>query len=353
MFLSVVYVCGMVASISVQSSQFGALSRSSQYRNRLKVPMSILPKLTTPVSKSRECATITCALATRKNAHWGLRKLNDPSFSYNPPKDYTNYVYPEEAGDGVVVYILDTGFSDGFDSYKNKIRKVDMTGTSTYDFKNHGTMVASIIGGINNGVAKNVEIVSVKVLGGESGADEIIRGLEFVKEDVKKHGKKAVINMSLGFVRSYFNHDKLRYAVKQVTDLGVIIIKAAGNENEPAGSFDILNKMKNVIVVGAIDEDNNASGFSNHGKLVDIYAPGGNVGMKHNILGIGLKYNFGIYGTSFAAPYVAGVAAIYFSAGVENVYQELLDNAHEGEINPKTLHGSQNRIVNNIPKNYI
>ncbi len=63
--------------------------------------------------------------------------------------------------------------------------------------KGHGTHVAGIVGGVNMGVAKEANLLSLRVIGCQDDSlnSEIIAAIEWV---TKNHQKPAVINMSLG-----------------------------------------------------------------------------------------------------------------------------------------------------------
>ena len=83
-----------------------------------------------------------------------------------------------------------------------------------------------------------------------------------------------------------------------------------------------------IIVVGAVDALLNITKYSDGGPRVDIYAPGGDedAQLTAGILAPGNLFNFAIFstlpdnqyghmgGTSMAAPHVAGVAAMVWSA---------------------------------------
>ena len=301
------------------------LTKTSQYRKTI----------------SRSCIVQPCSLKTKKHSNWGLSKLN------HPYKNDNTFDFPENAGQNVAVYVIDTGLTLGHDDYEYPVRRVDVTSSNTVkDEYGHGTKVASIIAGKNNGVAKYAEVISVKVL--SNTEFKLIEGLQFVIDDVQLHNKKSVINLSVGYNYKYFDTAILRSKIRTLIDMGVVIVDAAGNDSEFAGHRDVLTSINGLIVVGSINKDNRVSTFSNYGQQIDLFAPGGDVAYDRNIMGFKNKQS--IDGTSFSSPYVAGVVATYLSSGIEpeDMLKTLIKNSHKGFIESDGLHGSPNRIVNNI-----
>jgi subtilisin family serine protease len=112
------------------------------------------------------------------------------------------------------------------------------------------------------------------------------------------HGAQ-VINLSLGGASA---STVLQDAVNYAYGKGVVLVAAAGN----TGSNFVLYPARypNVIAVGAVDSTNNRAGFSNYGPELDLVAPGASI--YSTVIG-GYDYKSG---TSMAAPYVSGLAAI-------------------------------------------
>lgn len=134
----------------------------------------------------------------------------------------------------------------------------------------HGSHVAGTIGGATFGVAKNVQLMGVKVLdasGGGTNAD-VIDGLNFVASNAT--AGKSVMNMSLGGPASQAVND----AIERLFSAGVVPVVAAGNEAQNAANVSPASS-PNAITVGAIDQTNDRrASFSNFGAVVDVYAPG-------------------------------------------------------------------------------
>lgn len=98
----------------------------------------------------------------------------------------------------------------------------------------------------------------------------------------------------------------IQTAAQNALDAGLVITKAAGNDNNEVS--DALSVVPGVIVVAALNNINGKAGFSSFGTWVDISAPGENILNTYGHLGVA-SYA-ALNGTSMAAPTVAGVAAL-------------------------------------------
>lgn len=179
-----------------------------------------------------------CKLVTQKNAPWGLQRVSASGKVGSSP---FTYKYDDNAaGEGVIAYVIDTGINDTHVEFGGRASKgpkfvktwIDEGQTvSDEDKDGHGTHCAGTIGSAAYGVAKKVKIVGIKVFNdgpslGASNAD-IIAAIEYVVSEHKRHGKKSVINMSLGGGPSV----ALDLAVAAAARSGVVVCVAAGNES--------------------------------------------------------------------------------------------------------------------------
>ncbi|MBI3994818.1 MAG: S8 family serine peptidase [Nitrospirae bacterium] len=116
-----------------------------------------------------------------------------------------------------------------------------------------------------------------------------------------------IVNMSFGDYDpgEYGPDATVEIAVDFGVSNGVMIIATAGNNSINTRRYP--GALENVIGVAATDASDNRAGFSNWGDWVDIAAPGSSV-LSTTLAGYGT-----VSGTSFAAPYVSGVAGLLFS----------------------------------------
>jgi serine protease len=244
-------------------------------------------------------ATPIEAQGDQPNATWGLDRIDQRSGSLDG-----NYHYDFD-GTGVTAYVVDTGVLNTHNEFGGRSSSgydfVDNDSNST-DCNGHGTHVAGTIAGSTYGVAKNVNIVGVRVLGcnGSGTNSGVIQGINWVKNNASG---PSVANMSLGGGASQATDD----AVNSAVAAGITFVVAAGNDNSNACNYSPA-RAANAITVGSTANGDSRSSFSNYGNCLDIYAPGSSI--------TSAWYNSNsatntISGTSMAAPHVAGVAALY------------------------------------------
>ncbi|CAH1771432.1 12130_t:CDS:1, partial [Entrophospora sp. SA101] len=161
-----------------------------------------------------------------------------------------------------------------------------------------------VIGGKNFGVAKKVNLIAVKVLNavGEGTSDGIIAGLLFVLiEHLANKNKKTVVNMSLGGAISKIENE----VVRVLTDNGIHVIVAAGNESSDACKVSPASAPSAITVCATEKTSDSITDFSNFGPCVDICAPGRDV--PSLFLGTTPEE---LSGTSLSSPLVAGAVAL-------------------------------------------
>lgn len=271
------------------------------------------------------------------------------------------------SGAGVVVAVLDSGYRPHADLAANILAGYDMigadldtsfttandgngrdadaldpgnwntVGTTDCDVTDsswHGTRVASVIGAVGNnsmgiiGLAYGARILPVRVLGVCGGfTSDVAAGIQWAA-GLAVPGVPAntahiakVINLSLGNTGAC--SVTYQTAITAARTAGSVVVVATGNDanttiTEPANCTG-------VIAVTAHTRLGDSADYANIGTGTTISAPGG--GFGSNIVGDGSSvyttsntglttpladtYRGGL-GTSFAAPHVAGVAALLF-----------------------------------------
>ena len=185
------------------------------------------------------------------------------------------------------------------------------------------------------GVAKNVNLVAVKVLtcSGSGTNAGVIAGVDWVRARCLESGNPCVANMSLGGGVSFALND----AVAAAVDAGIPFAVAAGNENQNACNSSPASEPK-AITVGSTTNTDARSSFSNYGSCVDIFAPGS--GITAAWIGSN-EATATISGTSMASPHIAGIAALYLSQNSEltpdDVVTKMTNLATPGKVgNPGT-----------------
>ena len=233
-------------------------------------------------------------------------------------------------GSGVIVAVLDTGVDTAHPDLRDNLVEgynfVDKNSNVT-DLDGHGTMVAGIIAAVANnslgivGVAPEVKIMPLKVLTSEGGnwVDLDLAILYAVNHDAK------IITMSLGGKYTLLG-TTTEAAIKYAYQHGCVLIAAAGNDNSSEPFYPAA--YDEVIAVSAVDQNDTRAPFSNYGNYIDLCAPG--VDILSTMLNGTYAYGSG---TSFAAPFVAGVAALllskYPSLTPQEVAETLYDQAED------------------------
>jgi serine protease AprX len=259
-------------------------------------------------------------------------------------------------GAGVDVALIDTGVSpvSGLDEPGKVINGPDLSidagspGLSSLDGFGHGTHMASIIAGRDDGattvgqyanpstfvgIAPDAGIVNVKV-GSATGAvdvSQVIAGIDWAVQNAHSNGLNIkVLNLSFGTNSLQpYTVDPLDYAAEVAWHDGIVVVASAGNDGSSTTSLQDPADDPFVIAVGAEDTDDgtvvhgaSVASFSNSGnadRTVDVIAPGVHVlGLRdpgsviddeYPSAEVGTRFFRGS-GTSQAAAVVSGEAAL-------------------------------------------
>ena len=226
----------------------------------------------------------------------------------------------------VIVAVIDSGidtthpnlagrFLPGYDLIRNTSDMIECGG--------HGTAVASVIAanwGSTGmaGVAPNSTIIPLRFIDEFTGGGSTFDAIEAIYLAVE--GGAQIINNSWG---GHFPSLILWGVIELHPE--VLFVNAAGNFGLPWASFPAGYPAENIISVAAIDKSGMLTSWTNHSLHVCIAAPGA------MILTAAHGDHIFLDGTSFAAPIVAGAAALYLGmfpdASPSEIRRALMESA--------------------------
>ena len=333
-----------------------------------------------------QSSTVAGEFLGKKEYYSHLELISSRDFDEKNEHEY----HPVYTGKNVDCYILDTGvrhdhpllenvstidnFSSGFSVSGNE--------DSNQDDNGHGTEIALFITGKTCGVARDVNILPLKVVSSRGTGDNIGIALAInsvIEHHINKETKKpSIINYSLGMMPSpsqpvYYPDETgddvvTLDALKLATTFGIHVVSAAGNGFGAGSSFQgpMMSKFTNgsmniskelsknldpgqgnPIVVGSTDSFSNVYGnelnvnhmsyFSNYGTGNTLNAPG-----KSMIIP---RYDWEVdtneiyrwrTGTSFSCPIAVGLMCLYLeenpNASPASAKEWLIQNASIGKI---------------------
>jgi len=215
-------------------------------------------------------------------------------------------------GGGVTVAVVDTGVDARTPQLSGRVlRGHDMLvsgGAGNTDCFGHGTFVAGIIGAAPLtgagfvGVAPDVRILPVRATDGQDGtAEAFARGIVAAVDSGAK-----VINVSASTTSE---DPRLVEAVRYAESRDVVVVAAVANGSaspDSASPTVYPAALPTVLAVAAIDATGQRASFSQPGHYIDLAAPGADV----TSVGPDGPGHLRGSGTSYAAPFVAGVAAL-------------------------------------------
>ncbi len=244
----------------------------------------------------------------------------------------------------IVIAVLDTGVRASHEDLAGRLTagyNFVSGNDNTADDHGHGTRVTGIIAAATDngrGVAgttwQNL-VMPVKVMGsnGSGTYSDLAKGIIYAADNGAR-----VINMSLGGSNP---SSALKSAVDYAHSRNVVLVAAAGNSNGPVA---YPAAYPNVIAVAAVDNSDNKASYSCYGPEISVAAPGS--GVFSTVISGG--YDVGS-GTSFAAPFVSGLAGLVLSldpaltpAQVQDIIERGADDVGEAGFDPYTGWGRIN-----------
>ncbi|MFE7616864.1 type VII secretion-associated serine protease mycosin [Streptomyces sp. NPDC057496] len=275
--------------------------------------------VTLPVPSAAADGSAQCGFPSEKYAGrpWSLQRV------------LLDELWKQSTGKGVRVAVIDTGVDiknpqlkdavdtrsgrnflkkDLKDDNGNKIARGKENGTS--DSVGHGTKVAGIIAAREakgtgfTGLAPDATIIPIQQNDAEGNgtADTLATAIHYAAGDARAD----IINISQDTADAVKPADSLRQAVDAALAKGVVIVASAGNDGLDGNVKETYPaSYPGVLAVAASDRNNERAAFSQSSESVGVAAPG--VDMISTVPDGG---HCSDNGTSFSAPYAAGVAAL-------------------------------------------
>ena len=279
------------------------MQKSARRRAAHVLALSLLVSSATVLAVALDSTTSLAATGRDPllDQQWGLTAIGAPS------------VWTISRGAGVTVAVIDSGsgphpdLDANLDAGRTMFGFIDSAGEIDVDVAGHGSHVAGIIAAVadnaigGSGVAPQSRILPIRVLDslGSGDSKDVSKAVRFAVDSGVR-----VINLSLG---GSTESTSLTAAIQYAVDRNVLVVAAAGN-----GAADSTPKWPGAsdltIAVTAVDRYNSVTSFDQRGDYIDIAAPGS------SILSTASNDYKIQSGTSMAAAFVSGAAALLFAA---------------------------------------
>lgn len=286
-------------------------------------------------------------VSAQSSPGWSLDRVDERNAPLDGLFTYTS------TGQGVRIYVLDSGIRTTHAQFGGRASSgYDAVGGGVAYCGPHGTHVAGAAGGSSTGVARGATLISVRIAQCNTTVDvgDAVAGIDWVTGQVAATPslRPAVANLSFGGDASALMAP-LETAVGNLIAAGVTVVAAAGNDGESACS-QTPARIGQVITVGAVGVTGSRSVWtggqsSNTGSCIDLFAPGDSVRTASTANDTDLQTSDG---TSFAAPLVAGAAALHLqhspTATPAQVHSAVVNAATSGVLS-NLGSGSPNRLL--------
>ncbi|MEU6394979.1 type VII secretion-associated serine protease mycosin [Streptomyces sp. NPDC046939] len=313
----------------------------------LTASVSVLALPAAPaVADSGEC---TFGGKEYKGRPWSLQRVN------------LDELWETATGKGVRVAVIDTGVDPSHPQLKaavdvkagrnflppkdDKGEKIADRGNAhgTTDTVGHGTRVAGIIAARKSekttgfvGLAPDAEIIPIKQndAEGHGTSSDLAEAITYAVDQAHAD----VINISQDTEKALSANSALALAVQHALQKKVVVVASAGNDGLGGNQKETYPaSYKGVLAVAASDRNNERAPFSQSGAFVGVAAPG--VDMISTVPKGG---HCSDNGTSFSAPYVAGVAALLKQHHKDWTAQQIV--AQIEETAERSIPGHDNRV---------
>ncbi|WP_318210050.1 MULTISPECIES: type VII secretion-associated serine protease mycosin [unclassified Streptomyces] len=200
-------------------------------------------------------------------------------------------IWQLSTGEGVTVAVIDSGVEKANPDLRGRVLEGKdfaspaESGNQFTDYSGHGTGMAGLIAGTGErdggngafGLAPGVKILPLRVPGLEGGDVSMDQASEDFNRTVPQAITYAadagakVINVSLGNRKG---SPALTDAVKYALDKGALVFASVGNTGDKGNAVEYPGATPGVVGVGAVDQKLTRIPTSQHGRQVDIVAPG-------------------------------------------------------------------------------
>ncbi len=284
------------------------------------------------------CALATALVATAGVQPWGLARIERSRVT--------------ATGRGVHAYVIDTGVRKTHHDFGGRVDWIgDFVGGSPKSgdaddcdpSPGHGTHVADILAGQQFGVADGVRVHALRILPctgtTRTEIDAAVRAVDWITA----HGQRpAVVNISPA--RWETADRTLDLAIERSIAAGFVYVLSAGGV--PDLSRFTPQRVATAITVGSSTIEDNAL-QRDYGPLLTLFAPGANIEAAGRASD---SATFSADGDSYAAPYAAGVAALYLEghprASADEVKRALVDAAVRDRVHG--IGAAPNRLLRAI-----
>jgi membrane-anchored mycosin MYCP len=333
-----------LAAPTAKSSPAHRAGASASKASATVAPGPAVPEPPANYVNTTQCVRAANAGATLRNGvSWAQTQL-----------DYLSLWTLGKRGKGQTIAVIDTGVNP-VSAFGHRLEAggdfVVRNGSGLDDCDGHGTVVAGLIAASPDpksgfaGVAPDATLISIRqsssyygVRNAKQGASDNVAGnTESLAQAIvfAVHSGAKIINISEASCRSGSQPEDpgslaVEAAVRLAIANGVVVVAAAGNvdsskdcktQNTPgtaAATIPVPADIPGVLAVGAVDRNGDPAAFSLAGSWVDVAAPGTDIVSTDPVSGTTGQINrfvtssgvSPIQGTSFAAPYVAGLVAL-------------------------------------------